>query len=241
MGSFDSVAHRYDAACATPVGTFIEIVEQKILKELLNPCPGERIVDLGCGTGTNAVWMAEAGCEVVGVDESEPMLAQARRKTVARGGVEWVRGDLARLSCSSASFDAGLMQVTLEFVRQAEAALTEALRVIKPGGRLVLGLIQGTGAWARYYQERARADPDSVYYGAHFWTLGELIAVMGWRPACVRGGLYVGPEEFVNAAQAEALEDRYRLTRPLQDAGFLAVRYDRALSDSEGRILELWR
>lgn len=238
MGSFDSVADRYDAVCATPIGTFIETVEQKIVKELLNPCPGERIVDLGCGTGTNALWIAEAGCQVVGVDESEAMLTQARGKTVARGRVQWVRGDLARLPCSAAFFDAGLMQVTLEFVRQAETALTEALRVIKPGGRLVLGLIHGTGPWARHYRERARADPDSVYYGAHFWTLGELVAVIGWRPACVRGGLYVGPDEFVNVVQAEALEDRYRLTRPLQDAGFLAVRYDRALNGGEGRIFK---
>ncbi|PSR21062.1 Methyltransferase domain-containing protein [Sulfobacillus thermosulfidooxidans DSM 9293] len=186
MARFDPVADRYDAFCATPLGSFVEAVERQMVAELLDPHPGERVVDLGCGTGTYALWMADAGCAVVGVDESEAMLAKARSKRMSSGRVEGVRGDLTHLPWASASFDAGLMQVTLEFVDHPEAILIEAMRIIKPGGRLILGLIHGTGPWARHYRTRAQADPTSVYHGAHFWTLAELTSVMAMEPSQIR-------------------------------------------------------
>lgn len=142
------------------------------------------------------------------------------------GCVEWVRGDLTCLPWASASFDAGLMHVTLEFVDHPEEALKAAMRIIKPGGRLVLGLIHGAGPWARHYRTRGQADPTSVYHGAHFWTLSALTTLMAKRPSKVRGGLYIGPGECT-VEQAWAWESRYCAVRSLADAGFLAVRYDK--------------
>jgi ubiquinone/menaquinone biosynthesis C-methylase UbiE len=133
MARFDPVADRYDAFCATPLGSFVEAVERQMVAELLDPHPGERVVDLGCRR-TYALWMADARCAVVGVDESESMLAKARSKRMSSGRVEWVCGDLTHLPWASASFDAGLMQVTLEFVDHPEAILKEAMGIIKPGG-----------------------------------------------------------------------------------------------------------
>ena len=49
MARFDPVADRYDAFCATPLGSFVEAVERQMVAELLDPHPGERVVDLGCG------------------------------------------------------------------------------------------------------------------------------------------------------------------------------------------------
>ena len=229
VARFDIVANRYDAFCATPLGSFVEAVEHQIVSAVLDPRPGERVVDLGCGTGTSTLWLADAGCMVVGVDESQAMLVIARNKKTSAGRMEWVHGDLTQLPWASASFDAGLIQVALEFVDQPAVVLTEALRVIKPGGRLVLGLIQGTGPWAHHYRMRAQADPTSVYHGAHFWTLPELARLMAMNPSQVRGGLFVGPTEFRTGEQAWAWESRYRAVRPLADAGFLAVRYERPM------------
>jgi SAM-dependent methyltransferase len=237
VARFDRVADRYDAFCATPLGAFVEAVERDLVGALLDLNAGDRVVDLGSGTGAYAVWMAARGCDVVGVDESAAMLDKARGKRIPTGHVAWVRGDLAQLPWASAIFDVALMHVTLEFVEDPHAALTEAMRVLKPGGRLVLGLIHGTGPWARHYRVRAHADPASVYHGAHFWTLPELTAAMAMDPSQVRGGLYVGPEAFRTADQAWALEGRYRVERALDDAGFLAVRYDKrapAVGDPHG-------
>ena len=228
MARFDAVADRYDAFCATPLGSFVEAIERQIVSALLDPRPGERMVDLGCGTGTSALWQAEAGCVVVGVDESGAMLAKARSKSTASGRIARVQGDLIQIPWASASFDAALMQVTLEFMDQPAAALKEAWRLIKPGGRLALGLIHGTGPWARHYRARAHVDPTSVYRGAHFGTLSELTALVTMEPSQVRGGLYAAaPEQFRTAEQAWAWESRYCAVRSLAEAGFLAVRCDK--------------
>ena len=86
-------------------------------------------------------------------------------------------------------------------------------------------MIHDTGPWARHYRTRAHADPTSIYRGAHFWTLPKLSAAVAPDPSQVRGGLYVGPEEFRTAEEAWALEWCFRMECSMDDAGFLAVRY----------------
>ncbi|MCY0899558.1 MAG: class I SAM-dependent methyltransferase [Firmicutes bacterium] len=235
MARFDRVAVRYDRFCETPLGAFVESVEHRLLGELLELRPDDRVIDLGCGTGTFTLWMADIGCQVVGVDESEAMLSKARAKSVGRQSISWILGDLSHLLWPTNTFDAALMQVTLEFVDDPASSLKEAWRVLKPGGRLVLGLIHGSGPWAHHYRLRAQSDPTSVYRGAHFWTLPELTELMGESPARVAAGLYVGPGEFRTADEAWLLETRYRRMRPLADAGFLAVRYDKDASPMKER------
>lgn len=226
MAKFDSIADHYEAFCHTELGAFVDAVERELIMELLDPQPHERIIDLGCGTGAYAVLIASAGCEVVGIDESEAMLVQAVRKPVTEGHIECHRADITNLSWPSNSFDAGLMQVTLEFVSDPKTALTEAVRVVKPKGRLILGLIYGTGPWAQHYRVRALADVTSVYRNARFWTIREMNSIMGAEPSSIRSGLYVSPHEFITTEQAWDLEYRYRTTRRLDDAGFVVLRYD---------------
>lgn len=75
MPRLDAVADRDDAFCATPWGLFVEAVERQIVGAVLDPHLRERVVDVGCGTGTSARWLADAGCTGVRVDESPAMLA----------------------------------------------------------------------------------------------------------------------------------------------------------------------
>lgn len=238
MARFDTVADRYDAFCATPLGSFVEDVERQMIGALLELKPGETVVDLGCGTGEYTLWMAEAFCTVVGIDESDRMLAKARSKPSPRGQVYWVKGNLRHLPWPSARFDAGLMQVVLEFVDRPQRILHEAMRVIKPGGRLVIGFIQDTGPWARHYRARAQMDSASIYAGAHFWTISELTALMGRKPTRVYAGLYMGPQDFVNPQQAWDLEHRCRKICAVEDAGFVVARYDHTPpGDPDGQSL----
>ncbi len=145
----------------------------------------------GCGTGTCAFGMAETGCAVVGVEESEAMLAKARSKRTSSRRVKWVLSALPHLSWAPVALDAGLMHVTLQFVGDPEAALNEAMRIIKAEGRVVWGLIYGP--WTHHYRTRAQVDPTSVYHGGHSWTLSELTLVMRREPSQVCGDPYGGP------------------------------------------------
>lgn len=226
MARFDAVADRYDAFCATPLGGFVDEVERQVIVELLAPRSGETLVDLGCGTGSYTVFLASLGCSVVGIDLSAAMLEKARQKPVTGGKVDYVQADLARLLYPSATFDGGLLQVTLEFVDEPAAVINEALRVLKTNGRLVVGLIHGP--WAQHYRIRAQKDPSSIYGGARFWTLPDLERLVGAVPSLVRGALYVRPDEFRSVSQAWRLERERRRTAPLEDAGFLAVRWGQA-------------
>lgn len=226
MARFDAVAERYDAFCQTPLGQYVDAVERALVWELLDPRPGEAVADLGCGTGAYTVSLAQAGCAVTGVDESAAMLARARAKAGANAPLTWVQADLAALPLAAGTFDAALMQVTLEFVARPTAVVREACRVLRPGGRLVVGLIHGTGPWARHDRRRAAGDPASVYRHARFWTVSELKALVAVAPASVRAGLYVAPGEFRSAAEAWEVERQRRATADAWTAGYVAARFD---------------
>ncbi len=227
MSQFDGMAERYDAFCLTPMGSFVDAVERKLILDLLDPQPGEDMVDLGCGTGSFAIGLATLGCQVTAVDESLDMLTKARTKPWSGGTVTFMQANISQLSLPDCSFDGVLLQVTLEFVDNPAKVVHEAFRLLKQGGRLVIGLINRHGLWARHYQERARREPLSIYRHAHFWTVDDLNLWTAAIPSEVRGGLYVGPDEFGTTQAAWALERERTTYVQLDAAGFLAVRYDR--------------
>ncbi len=96
------------------------------------------VVDLGCGTGHLATLMARQVKRVIGVDQSEEMLAAARRRSTGFSNLEWRQGDLRRLPLDDAVSDAALMLLALTYLADPAAALAEARRVVRPGGKVVL-------------------------------------------------------------------------------------------------------
>ena len=155
------------------------------------------------------------------------MLTKARDKTAAGRLITYLQADLSDLPLHSSTLDAVLLQVTLEFVANPAIVLNEAFRVLKPNGRLVLGLIHGAGPWARHYRERVERDPTSIYSHAHFFTLEEICALLATPPTAVREGLYVGPDEFRTSDGAWSLERQRSETEPRNAAGYLAIRFSR--------------
>jgi SAM-dependent methyltransferase len=99
---------------------------------------GDAVLDVGCGTGEDVVVMAKvagAAGRAIGLDASAIMLTEARRRCVAGA---WCRGDARSLPFRSASFDACWAERVMVHVVPAEAVLGELVRVLRPGGRLVV-------------------------------------------------------------------------------------------------------
>jgi ubiquinone/menaquinone biosynthesis C-methylase UbiE len=102
------------------------------------PEPPARIADLGCGTGTLAVLLAEAGYEVDGLDFSPRMVELAKRKAGDKAGVRFVQGDAFDPPLSKASYDVVLCRHVLWAMPDPAVALTRWPRLLTPTGRLVL-------------------------------------------------------------------------------------------------------
>ena len=108
-----------------------------LLLPLLPPAPA-RILDLGCGTGSLAVLLAGAGHEVSGVDSSGRMLSLARAKAASAGvPLHLVRGDAADPPFAPASADV-LCRHVLWALPDRDAVVARWVRLLRPGGRLVL-------------------------------------------------------------------------------------------------------
>ena len=101
--------------------------------ELLAPVPGERILDLGCGTGHLTAYIAESGAEVVGIDSSEDMVRVASQNYP---NILFEVAD-ARSLPYVAEFDAVFSNAVLHWVRPPEAVIESVWRALRPGGRFV--------------------------------------------------------------------------------------------------------
>jgi ubiquinone/menaquinone biosynthesis C-methylase UbiE len=101
--------------------------------------PGSRIVDIGAGTGSFAIQLSglESGAEVIGVDTDAEVLRLAQAKPGA-GAVTWKRGQASLLPLPDESCDRAVMSLVLHHLDAdgKRAALAEARRVLRPGGRL---------------------------------------------------------------------------------------------------------
>jgi trans-aconitate methyltransferase len=106
------------------------------LVELLAPRPGERILDLGCGTGHLTAQLAAAGAEVVGIDSSAEMIKQARDSYPA------LRFELAdaRNFAGDEAFDAVFSNAALHWIREPEQVIRSIHHALKPEGRFVAEL-----------------------------------------------------------------------------------------------------
>src|SRR5262245_22336955 len=103
------------------------------LVELLAPKPGERVLDLGCGTGHLTARIAEAGAVAVGLDGSAEMLKQAR---AAYPQLEFVQAD-ARDFRFDEPFDAVFSNAVLHWINEPAAVIRCVRDALKPGGRFV--------------------------------------------------------------------------------------------------------
>lgn len=113
---------------------------------------GMRVLDIGCGTGAHLSLYQEAGCEVFGIDPSPAMLEVARKRL--GDGADLRSGDAANMPFDDAHFDLVTAMLVLHELPPAtrSAILSEAMRTLKPDGRLLLidfhpGPVRGLRGW----------------------------------------------------------------------------------------------
>jgi ubiquinone/menaquinone biosynthesis C-methylase UbiE len=141
------------------------------LREALAGAPGRRLADIGGGTGNYARALRDEGWDPVVVDREPAMLARAAAK-----GLETVAGDAQQLPLADASVDAAMLVSMLHHVENPAAAVAEAQRVLRPGGRLALMLFTRedvAASWLNDYFPSTRA-----WMVESHPTLDELLALV---------------------------------------------------------------
>ena len=125
--------------------------------DLASPQPGQRFLDLGCGTGNAALLVAAAGATTTGVDPSRRLLEVARARAAEAGRpIDFLEGEAAAIPVPDSSMDAIVSVFGLIFAADADAVATEAGRVLADDGRLLFSAWVPVGAIAA--QARLRAD-----------------------------------------------------------------------------------
>jgi demethylmenaquinone methyltransferase/2-methoxy-6-polyprenyl-1,4-benzoquinol methylase len=131
---FDGVAKNYDKANDLLSFGSARIWRKKVAK-LVNSQPGQTILDLAAGTGSSSIVFLRDGVKVVAADFSRGMLEEGRRR---HPELEFVFADAANLPFADQEFDTVTISFGIRNVEKTEVALGEMLRVLKPGGKLVV-------------------------------------------------------------------------------------------------------
>ena len=164
------------------VGGFVPELGHAAL-ELLDPQPGEHILDIGCGDGSLTLKIKEAGADVVGIDNSLSMIAAAKAK-----GLDARLMDAAQLKFGEA-FDAAFSNATLHWVLDKERAARAIWFALKPGGRFA-GEMGGQGNLARLRQ-----------------ALDDELVARGYGPPTYAANWYPTPEEFAALYEQAGFKD----------------------------------
>ena len=173
---------QWDAADYARVGGFVPKLGLAAL-DLLDPRPGEIILDVGCGDGTLTEKILERGAGVVGIDNSPSMVGAARRR-----GLDARLMDAAELKFSAA-FDAVFSNATLHWVLNKERAARAIWFALKDGGRFG-GEMGGAGNLQRLRQ-----------------ALDDELVARGFGPPSFAANWYPTVEEFVDLYEGAGFRD----------------------------------
>jgi SAM-dependent methyltransferase len=172
------------------LGEITEALEQRGILRLAGPLQDRSVLDVGCGDGTLALVLARNGApRVCGCDLDPRMVGKARAGATSNG----IRVDLAvaraqALPFPDNTFDVVTCITVLAFIPNAENALREMARVLRPGGRLVIGDLGKWNLWA--VRRRIRG-----WFGSKIWRAARFRTAKELAALAEGAGLIVGSTE----------------------------------------------
>lgn len=209
---------------ATTLGGTTERLERAAVLDLAGPMAGLDVLDVGCGDGAYALEAARAGARVVGVDASAPTVAAARAAAApASLPVAFQEGAAEQLPFGGKRFDLVLAVTALCFMADPAVAVAEMARVLRPGGRLVLGDLGRWSPWSAWRRLRGWAG-DPTWRRARFRSRSELQQLLlhaGLEPERWRAAVFYPPLGV--AARVLAPLDEPLGRRTTLGAAFVAV------------------
>lgn len=227
---------------------FVPTIGRPIADDLIEVAAlhaGERVLDVGCGTGVVtrlAAGLVGGRALVSGVDVNPEMIEVARASTSDQVHIDWYEASAESMPFPDASFDVVLCQMTLQFVPDRLAALREMLRVLAPGGRLALN---APGPIPRPFADLAetlqeRIGPEAAGFVRGVFALDdenelrELLASAGFR------GIEVWSEtKDLSTPPARDFLWQYVHSTPL--AAKVLQAPDKSVEEMEDAIASRWR
>jgi demethylmenaquinone methyltransferase/2-methoxy-6-polyprenyl-1,4-benzoquinol methylase len=192
---FDRISPVYDAMNRTMTMGLDQRWRRATVAAVVRP--GDRVLDLCCGTGDLALAAQRAGGRVTGLDFSERMLERARRKSAE---IDWVRGDALALPFADGAFDAATVGFGVRNLDDLEGGLAELRRVLRAGGRLaILEITRPRGILAPFYR---------LWFDGLVPLLGKLLpggSAYTYLPASVRR--FPAPEELAELLRGAGFHD----------------------------------
>jgi ubiquinone/menaquinone biosynthesis C-methylase UbiE len=220
----------YAAWRQSSLGEIVEDLEQRLLLRLAGDLRGRNVLDVGCGDGTLTLAVARAGAaSVVGCDIDPRMVSRA----ISRAGqeekvVHYMVADAARLPFADQAFDLVTAIAVLAFVADAEGAVREMARVLKPGGSLIIGDLGKWSLWAARRRVRGWLG-SKIWRAARFRTapqLRGLVQSAQLRVEHVSGAIFFPP--YLPLARQLAPWDAALGERTTLGAAFVAVQSRKA-------------
>jgi cysteine desulfurase len=188
----DSYAHWRSSL----LGTVTERIEREAVLASAGQLEGLSVLDTGCGDGAYSLLAWRHGARVTAIDTSDAMPRAARGRALAEGAkIDFVHASVECLPFAAESFDVVLMVTLLCLVNDASHTLREAHRVLRSGGRLIVGELGAYSLWALKRRLSGWLG-NSFWREAHFWTaheLHELLTKEGFRVESTKGSIYYSP------------------------------------------------
>jgi ubiquinone/menaquinone biosynthesis C-methylase UbiE len=175
---WDRRAAHFDEDFGHSIGSPAERVAWDRILDLVIPAGGPHdALDAGCGTGFLALELAARGHRVTGIDFAPAMVARAREKAALQGlAARFDEGDAEHLPYPDASFDLVISRHVLWTLPHPKAALSEWLRVLRPGGRLAV--IDG----AQHNEASAPPQRENARTSAEYAAISDRLPFYGGRP-----------------------------------------------------------
>ncbi|HEA83726.1 MAG TPA: class I SAM-dependent methyltransferase [Thermodesulfobacterium geofontis] len=169
MKYFDKIAKVYDSWYTTKTGSYVDKTEKELVLSLLKIKKGFSL-DLGCGTGNYTLELHKKGFEVIGLDSSKEMLKVARKKVPE---LLFINGDAYFLPFKDQVFNLVVSITMFEFIKEPTKVMKEIYRVLKPGGEVLIGTMNGRSLWFLFKRIKSLF-VETAYRYARFYTPKEL-------------------------------------------------------------------